>query len=289
MNKTVSVVTLVHNREKQLTNLIRGLEMSELPPAELVIVRMNEVPKSDLPATSFPVRQVRLQNKADKIPLAQARNQAARAARSEVILFLDVDCIPGRNLTEKMFDFQQSNPGLIMSDVRYLHEGGAEKSLSESALIAHSVPHPRRPLVPVGELVREENYTLFWSLCFSINRTVFEKIGGFDENFRGYGAEDTDFAFSARDVGVPFYLSGTYCFHQYHPVYRPPLNNFHTIIHNAKVFKEKRGRWAMESWLEDFAKANFIEWTEESEEITLLRTPAKTEVEEVFSDTGKGY
>ncbi len=289
MQKKISVVTLVRNREEQLVNLIRGLTLSELLPTELVIVRMNEAARADLPKAPFPIKQVELKNEEDKIPLAQARNRAARAAENEIILFLDVDCIPGKNLTRDMYDFQQESPGLIMSDVRYLHKGGTEAGLTREQLRAHSVPHPRRPIVPPRALLREENYTLFWSLCFSISRSHFEQIGGFDEDFRGYGAEDTDFAFSARDRGIAFYLSGTDCYHQYHPVYRPPLNNFHTIIHNARVFKEKRKRWAMESWLTEFDELGYINWSEEKADIDLLREPTRQETEAVFSDTGKGF
>ena len=84
-----------------------------------------------------------------------------------------------------------------------------------------------------------------WSLCFAIGRTQFEKIGGFDTHYVGYGAEDTDFAFMARELNIEFYLTCDVIYHQQHSVYRPPLNHLSSIVVNANAFiSGNTGPWA---------------------------------------------
>ena len=64
-------------------------------------------------------------------------------------------------------------------------------------------PHPARPAPPTGEIVAGSDYELFWSLSFALTSSTWRTIGGFCEHYRGYGAEDTDFAQMARAAGVP--------------------------------------------------------------------------------------
>ena len=91
---TISVCTLAHGRDGHLTNLVRALDRSSIPPDELVIAVMQDEPYV-LPETRFPIRQLMIE--AGDIPLAEARNTAARAARGQLLVFLDVDCIPHPN------------------------------------------------------------------------------------------------------------------------------------------------------------------------------------------------
>jgi len=93
---SISVLTIVKNRPDHLSQLIEGLKRSVVPPDELVIVDMGSDPPVVRPDADFPIRLVPLL--LGGLPLAAARNAAARAARSEHLLFLDVDCIAMRDL-----------------------------------------------------------------------------------------------------------------------------------------------------------------------------------------------
>ena len=284
-----SVLTIVRNRRGNLENLMRGLLRTRVLPEELVIVHMNQETYADLPMMPFPVRQVQLSDP-DVTPLAKARNLAARVAQSELLLFLDVDCIPHPELVGEMIDRQGQRPGLLMGEIRYLSENALSEDWTLKQLEAAGEPHPARPRVAPGDLLPMDNYTLFWSLCFSIPRKTFYKIGGFDEDYRGYGAEDTDFAFRAERAGVPFAIVGAKAYHQYHHVYRPPLNNFESIVANANVFREKWNRWAMENWLGHFCENGYIAWCEEDiRPIQVLRRPTDQEIARVRRTDGRGF
>ncbi|WP_244491335.1 glycosyltransferase [Bosea sp. Root381] len=252
----ISVLTLVKNREAHLRNLVEGLRRSDRAPAELVIVDMSDTPVAH-PTADFPVRLIRLAT--EGLALAEARNLAASHASSPSLLFLDVDCIPGPGLVSAMADALNQRDALICAEIRYLTAGDAtEGNWSHASLSAAGVSHPARWFPPAG-LAAERNFGLFWSLAFGISASTFKRIGGFDDAFTGYGGEDTDFAFRARETGIDlFFLGGTCAYHQHHGVFDPPLQHFEDIVRNARVFHARWGAWPMLGWLDAFADRGLL-------------------------------
>jgi len=166
---------------------------------------------------------------------------------------------------------------LICAEALYLGPKDARGAWDEAALMQCAKPHPVRPF-PAAGLREEHNAGLFWSLIFGIRRERFVELGGFDEAFTGYGAEDTDFGFRAREAGLPLlFLGGTGAFHQYHDVIDPPLQHLADIVRNARLFRQKWGIWPMEGWLAAFEKAGLL--AREGDAISLLRMPTMAEVD----------
>ena len=286
MTHPISVLTIVHQRAAHLSNLIRGLNQSTRLPDELVIIHMNEAATDELPPTPYPTQRVSLQSLATKIPLAQARNRAVSVATGKRLIFLDVDCIPDRELVAQyeQADFQ----GLLMGDIRYLPAGATKPDWTLEELAEVAEPHPRRPVV--RQLVQPESrYELFWTLNFSLLRSTYEQLGGLDEAYQGYGAEDTDFAFAARQQKVPFALSSARAYHQHHAVYRPPLQHFNDIVVNARRFYEKWQHWPMDGWLEKFREMGLIGWDKGKKDIQVLRLPTESEVTQARYDAPAGF
>ena len=289
---TTSVLTLVRNRRSQLTQMMLGLQHSEVQPRELLVVHMNEDPYPDLPELPFPVRQLVLRTPDEATPLGRARAMAAQSAKGEHLLFLDVDCIPAPNFIGAMQAAVDDTGGLVMGQPHYLPKSWEElgSAWSFEQLDERAIPHPHRSYLTPDEIRREHNYAMFWSLCFGMRRAQYLELGGFDGNhYRGYGAEDTDFAFMAERAGVPFHLIGARCYHQYHDVYRPPLNNFESIVDNAHAFREKWGRWAMEGWLREFEQMGYIEWEEQGERLDVVRMPTDHEIAATLEPQGRGF
>ncbi|SEJ26729.1 Glycosyltransferase, GT2 family [Dyadobacter koreensis] len=267
-NLPISVLTIAKSRNEALRNLVLGLEMSERYPAELIIVNMNE-PASELISENFQVRSFRFDAE-EKLPLAAARNFATVQATFPVMIFLDVDCIPSSNLTGKYFDACQESDHLWIGPVRYLTKG---------ATLGHDFLHKMREMSspdPVRGDLRDVNYALFWSLNFACSKKIYDHIGGFDTRFTGYGAEDTDFGFSARKKSVPLSVVDAVAYHQYHASYDPPLNHFRDILANARTFFDKWKTWPMEGWLRKFEIAGLIEL--ENDEVRILREPEEMEI-----------
>jgi GT2 family glycosyltransferase len=269
----ISVLTLVKNRECHLHNLVDGIRRNSMTPAELVIVDMSDVPVA-LPPCDFPVILVR--HATDGLPLARARNLAAATARSQNLLFLDVDCIPAGGLIGAMDAALPENDALICAEVLYLGAGDVGEAWTERRLIETGMRHPVRRFPREG-LRREDSAGLFWSLAFGVSRASFHRIGGFDERFTGYGAEDTDFGFAAREAGLDLlFLGGAGAFHQHHGVFDPPLQHFTDIVRNAEIFHRKWGVWPMHGWLEAFERQGLVALTDAS--LRIVRAPTQVEV-----------
>ena len=286
---SISVITLVHGRRKHLLNMLRGLsKASPVLPAELVIVHMNQGIDDNLPRLPFPVHQYEIRSTESKIPLAKARNMGASKAQYNRLVFLDVDCIPEENMLARYQHLLNSFYGLLMGDIRYLPEGAPTTSWNFDELTTTGKAHPRRPVID-AVITHTSKYELFWSLNFALDRKTYQKIEGFDERYQGYGGEDTDFAFCARKKEVPFALCDALCYHQHHPVYKPPLQHFHDIIINAECFYQKWHRWPMDGWLAAFADRGFINWTSDSHKIEVLNEPTQQDIDNALYNEPAGF
>jgi len=201
------------------------------------------------------------------LPLAAARNAgAAHALRAgaELLIFLDVDCIPAVGLVERYVAAYQQlcAPALLCGPVTYLPRGVRDHSAHALQLL--QAPHPARPAPAPGELVTSTDHDLFWSLSFAVSAPTWRRIGGFCPDYVGYGGEDTDFAAVAADHGIPLvWVGGADAYHQYHPVSDPPAEHLDDIIDNARVFRRRWGRWPMMGWLMAFQRAGLLELTDD--------------------------
>lgn len=249
---SISVLTIVRGRQRQLLNQAVGLSHSSRAIDEWIVVGMDQDVVFDR-SLDLPIRTSRVNGDGNRLPLAEARNHAASLCHTEQMIFLDVDCIPSATMVENFSTALSDDGRLWMGSPRYLPADAVEPPWSLDDLASLATRHPLQPSIEENERLASDRYELFWSLCFGINRSQFERIGGFDPTFDGYGGEDTDFAFAARRADIPFGFLGAKSFHQHHPVCKPPLNHFSEIIRNAKRFHRKWDVWPMESWLASFA------------------------------------
>lgn len=266
----VSVITLARGRPGHLRNLVIGLGRQTTLPRELVVGVMQDE-DYDLPASPFPIRQMRITGEA--LPLAAARNAAARAATSETLVFLDMDCIPGPDLVATYEKRLAEFDGLLMGEVLYLPGGATEGDWTFADLQAQGVKHSDRYGPPVSEIEPCDDYRCFWSLNFAMTKTRFFAAGGFDERYVGYGAEDTDFAKSLWMAGTPIaWIQGGLACHQYHPHFMPPVHHIDSVVRNAELFEAKWGYRTMGHWLHAFRLMGLVDDTE-GRPIRILRRP----------------
>jgi len=282
---TLSALTLVRNRQAHLDRLVEGLMLSASPPDELIVVDMSDAPVR-LPPLGFPVRVERLAG--DALPLAAARNLAAALASGDILLFLDVDCIVSSAVCDRMQAVLAEHDAVICPEVLYLPAGAVRPGpLSEVDLSAAGRPHPVRPFPREGESP-EGNPGLFWSLAFALRRSTFHRLGGFDETYVGYGAEDTDLGFRIAREGLPLlFAGGVPVFHQHHDGYDPPLQHFRALIANAKRFHAAWSIWPMGGWLKAMADLGLVDWS--SDELTICRDPTPAEIAAAQKDPANPF
>ena len=282
----LSLLTIVKGRREHLENLLRGVAQQHRRPDEVIVVFMNEDPDDRLPNPGCKLYLESHFDPDNPLPLAAARNQAAGRAKGDILAFLDVDCIPAPDYLEQLEKAVRQTHGLVMGDVRYLGPGDSGASWKPEELEARALPHPRRPLIPRDRDMMSLPYHLFWSLSFGLRATDFARLGGFDRGYQGYGGEDTDFSFTAREVRLPLFACRARAYHQFHPSYSPPYPHLEDIVANAERFHEKWQVWPMDGWLKKFAEAGYIEWKDNS--IRLLRKPDQATIDASRTDSPWG-
>lgn len=268
-----SVITLNKGRRAHLLRVIEGLGRGPVPD-ELVVVEMGG-DDAALPEPGFPVRRIFLDR--GDLPLAAARNAGRQAARGACLVYLDVDCIPSPGLVAGLSASVAAHDGLICCAVSYLPAGAVRDGWHADDLDAAGRLHPVRHF-PESGVVPAPQPGLFWSLAFAVRAATWDRLGGFDESFDGYGAEDTDFAFRAAAAGVPIlFAGGFHAWHQHHPAYDPPLQHFADIVRNAARFQARHGFWPMDGWLDAFARLGLVA-ADRSRGLTVLRQPTQAEI-----------
>jgi len=290
----VTVCTIVRGRELHLNNLGRSLSASNHPIDRWVVIGMDEEPRFAPERPGLPIETVNMACPADRIPLAEARNAAAAhaASGSDLLVFLDVDCLAGPDMITAFDRAMTVDRRLWMGNVGYLPKGttpSLDEPFNFDSLDGLAKQHPLLPKLSAGQTLTDAAHHRFWSLCFAIHRDDFGRVGGFDESYQGYGGEDTDFAFVIRDAGIDFGFVGARALHQHHGVCKPPLNHFDAIVANARRFREKWGVWPMESWLSAFDQMGLIQFDPMHDGLVVHKRPTLSQIENARSTAAAGF
>ncbi|MGI4895809.1 MAG: glycosyltransferase family 2 protein [Janthinobacterium lividum] len=278
MNGT-ALLTIAAGRHEHLRGQLEGLRRSTSAPTFHVVAAMGDPLVHDVVAQfdqrSSPTRTVVIDVAVPpdgELPLARARNLAAATALdlgADLLVLLDVDCIPApATLAAYRWAAGQRQvreapaPVLLSGAVHYLPErapGRLDYPFEQLPSLAR--PHPARPAPAPGELLRAsaDQRWLFWSLSFAVTALDWIALGGFCEEFTGYGAEDTDLA-AVLDAagGTMFWVGGADAFHQHHPTQNPPVQHLEAVLRNAATFHRRWGWFPMQGWLEEFRSRGLV-------------------------------
>ncbi|MFC6861830.1 glycosyltransferase family 2 protein [Zunongwangia atlantica] len=267
-----SVIIICAARRKHLFWTLRACLKNNKLPTEIIVIHMDDMYEFYSPLAL--IKQFRIPKKDGELNLAGARNLGANKATTNQLIFLDVDCIPNTYCFERILN-SLSSKNVVQGTPKYL-----TKSVTNlKCLNLKSIYHPLKP--PVKTSIREKDYNQFWSLIFGIKRSTFLKLGGFHENYQGYGAEDTDLGQKFEMHTLNLYRANAIVYHQYHQVYRPPLNHFLGIVRNAQVFYDRWGFMPMMNWIEKFKETKLVEIN--NGQLKVLRLPTSNEIEEAKS------
>lgn len=273
-----TIIITMADRDEHLLNLLSGLNKSTSFPDEIIIVCIEET--IDLPEVfHFHIKTLLFPIRSTPFPHTKARNLGASVAKNDHLIFLDADCIPEPAFIEKMTGYVRDNDGLMMAFPRFL-DGPSRFEDSERTLIKNSHTVRKYP-APDGGVEKQEDYSMFLNMAFAISKKNFDKIGGFNQKFNGYGPHGVDFAYRAREADIPLYATGATIFHQPHREHPPALQHFEEVVDNCCRFYENWNEWPMQSSLSELKSLGLIKWEPDSDKaIEIIKTPPSSLVEE---------
>lgn len=174
----------------------------------------------------FPVRFTTQPH--DGFRLARVRNNAARLAGGEYLLFVDGDCILPRHHLEA--HHRRRRPGVaLLGFCGRLTEEASQLLMPENLAVtnlATLVTHHETRLLARRHrrarwhaLFRHPNKPRLAGGDFGLWRHDFEAVNGFDERFVGWGQEDDDLGLRLRAAGIRLesVLDLTCSLHVWHP------------------------------------------------------------------------
>ena len=110
-----------------------------------------------------------------------------------------------------------------------------------------------------GEVIHDAAPDLFWSLSFALAAAGWRHSGGFDEEYVGYSAEDTDYAQRCLARGLHLgWVGDARAYHQYHPTQEPPAHHLEDLLRNGALFYRRWSRWPMSGWFEELEAQGLV-------------------------------
>lgn len=200
----VSVVIAHYRQPAQLARTWAALCVQTLPPVEVVIADDGSDPPPVPPRGGPPVRVV---TQADRgFRAAAARNLGARHTRGEVLVFLDADTVPEPEFLEHLTRRVALCPD-VLAVGRRRHADLADLPLGAHPASAAEIPEPgwlARGYADSRDLLDADGRSFRYviSAVLACRRSLYDRLGGFDERFVGYGGEDWDLAYRAWNSGA---------------------------------------------------------------------------------------
>jgi N-acetylglucosaminyl-diphospho-decaprenol L-rhamnosyltransferase len=261
----VGLATLAAGRPEHLRR--QAAAVARLGPlSRYVVVSMDAEPTAVPGATV-----VHLPAAGPALPLAAARNRAvAELAGSELVILLDVDCIPSAEMLARYVAAARGlggGPGLLCGPVGYLDPLRDPASGPTAAERRRARGRVIRDF-PASGVRRERRHELFWSLSYAVSPATHAALGGFDEGFVGYGAEDTDYGLRAGRMGIGlWFVGGAWAYHQHHRDSAPA--DLESLVANVRRFHGRWGRWPMPDRLAELARGGRIAWDPQGSECSV--------------------
>ena len=265
--RQLAVVTIVRGRHQHLRRQLAAVALLDPQPMLHVVVGMGdpELP-AIIDASAGPPTRFVQQPVVRRLPLAASRNRgvAEAAARgATAVALLDVDCIPAPSYAgdyAAVLTALRAQPGpvVVSGRVRYLPEGLADEDHDMPTLERIGEDNALRILPETNDPVQGD-HNMLWSLNLAATVQDWDGVGGFDQRYEGYGAEDTDFGQRLKQAGGAMWWTRNACaFHQWHPVSRPPVEHIADIVTNANLFHSIWGSYPMGGWLKEFERRGLV-------------------------------
>jgi len=178
----ISIIIPTLNEEENLKRLLQSIKEQDFADYEIIVADSNSVDGTRKIADKYGCKVI-----PGGRP-AVGRNRGARVAKGEVLLFLDADgALPQNSLSKVMAEFKRRK----LKVATFFLIPFSDKKISASRIAFMFLYN-----IPIFLL---EKILAHAAMGIMIERSVFDKIGGFDEE--ATLAEDHDLARRAKKMG----------------------------------------------------------------------------------------
>ena len=213
---SISAVVPVHNGRSVLRTCLSSLAAAVPSPDEIVVVDDGSTDASPRLAQELGVRLIELPVRGGP---ARARNVGARAARGDILFFVDADVAIRPDAVGQIVDTfarqsdhrddaardevsgreasDQHEPDLAAVFGSYDDTPAEVNFLSQYKNLLHHYVH---------QTAREEAST-FWAGCGAVRRDVFLAVDGFDESYGRPCIEDIELGYRLKRAGYRIWLN----------------------------------------------------------------------------------
>jgi glycosyltransferase involved in cell wall biosynthesis len=181
MSATISVIIPVRNSAAHLRDCLRHLDEAPIRPLERIVIDDGSSDDSAAVAEEHGATTIRCEPQGP----AAARNLGAKAARGDILLFLDADVrVHGDTIQRVLWNFD-SDSQLDAVIGSYDDSPGSRDFISVYKNLMHCFHH-QHARAAAGT---------FWSGCGAIRRDVFLAYSGFDPQYRRPAIEDIELGY----------------------------------------------------------------------------------------------
>lgn len=193
MTKTISIIIPVKDIDDSFRQSIQSVARCSPDPHEVIIIFDG---KPDQPIPETDIENIRfLQLEESKGP-ATARNEGARHATGEILLFVDADVILPQDLIAKIIHAFESDLNPVAVFGSYDNQPVAKDTVSQYKNLFHFYTHQNS----------QANAFTFWTGCGAMLRSSFFELGGFSETYTCPSIEDIELGYRAKKAGYAIFL-----------------------------------------------------------------------------------
>jgi glycosyltransferase involved in cell wall biosynthesis len=201
--KLLSVIVPVHNGGRYLEKSLPAIFNSDYPNFEVIVVNDASTDNTIQVAKRFPCSLINIEKNQGP---ANARNVGAEKAKGEILVYFDADIVIERNTLSK-FAAAHANPRIKVCQTQ-VSPNSINKGFSQNVLAT---------IWNYQLDIMETNPTFLSTMSCSIDKKVFEEVGGFNTQFKYAGGEEFEMGKVLKQHGYDIYLDQSIVVHHHFP------------------------------------------------------------------------
>ena len=200
-NPTISLIVSTYENPRALAKVLAALAQQRFLPMEIILAddgsgeATKKVIEQSVQASGIPIRHCWQLNQGFR--KSKILNQAIAMSHGEYLVFLDGDCVPDSKFVGDHVDLAER--GFFVQCRRAFVDEGSVESFEISNVWQLAIQGKLRGVLkamrlPVPLVIRGEHQKGTLGCNLAIWREDLIAVNGYDENFIGWGREDSDLA-----------------------------------------------------------------------------------------------